>query len=269
MARVTLGERLQALTENEFLPPKRREFADSLLSYYEIHKRLTAGRRVWIDRLEAMARENEKKGKQISDPTAAILARIETVLERVDDDDWSEGFLNSIRGQLKWHDLSEKQIAMFEKIENNYSDAAMLARTSWAQEYSESHKKDFLLIAEYYQGAGYFTDIAQQALGDGDYVPPHNVFQKMQNKYSARVLEEIKRTPKYPPGSSVTYRSNAAWGLRQYLEKGGLVLKTELPVTSAAKGGKKYRILPYGSAEPIECEERWLKALKKRPQKKK
>jgi len=269
MPRVTLGDRLQALTQNEFLPATRRSFAADLLRYYETHKRLTAGRRVWIDRLEDMARENEKKGKQISDPTAAILARIETVLERVDDDDWSEGFLNSIRGQLKWHDLSEKQIAMFEKIENNYSDAAMLARTSWAQEYSESHKKDFLLIAEYYQGAGYFTDIAQQALGDGDYVPPHNVFQKMQNKYSARVLEEIKRTPKYPPGSSVTYRSNAAWGLRQYLAKGGLVLKTDLPVTSAAKGGKKYRVLPYGSAEPLECEERWLKALKKRPQKKK
>ena len=269
MPRVTLGDRLQALTQNEFLPATRRSFAADLLRYYETHKRLTAGRRVWIDRLEEMARENEKKGKQISDPTAAILARIETVLERVDDDDWSEGFLNSIRGQLKWHDLSEKQIAMFEKIENNYSDAAMLERANWSQEYEEKYKKDFLLIAEYYQGAGYFTNIALKALSDGDYVPPHNVFQKMQNKYSARVLEEIKRTPKYPPGSSVTYRSNAAWGIRQYLAKGGLVLKTDLPVTSAAKGGKKYRVLPYGSAEPLECEERWLKALKKRPQKKK
>ena len=269
MPRVTLGDRLQALTQSEFLPATRRSFAADLLRYYETHKRLTAGRRVWIDRLEEMARENEKKGKQISDPTAAILARIETVLERVDDDDWSEGFLNSIRGQLKWHDLSEKQIAMFEKIENNYSDAAMLERANWSQEYEEKYKKDFLLIAEYYQGAGYFTNIALKALSDGDYVPPHNVFQKMQNKYSARVLEEIKRTPKYPPGSSVTYRSNAAWGIRQYLAKGGLVLKTDLPVTSAAKGGKKYRVLPYGSAEPLECEERWLKALKKRPQKKK
>jgi len=269
MPRVTLGDRLQALTQSEFLPATRRSFAVDLLRYYETHKRLTAGRRVWIDRLEAMARENEKKGKQISDPTAAILARIETVLERVDDDDWSEGFLNSIRGQLKWHDLSEKQIAMFEKIENNYSDAAMLERANWSQEYEEKYKKDFLLIAEYYQGAGYFTNIALKALSDGDYVPPRAVFQKMQNKYSAKVLEEIKRTPKYPPGSSVTYRSNAAWGIRQYLAKGGLVLKTDLPVTSAAKGGKKYRVLPYGSAEPLECEERWLKALKKRPQKKK
>jgi len=268
MPRVTLGDRLQALTQSEFLPATRRSFAADLLRYYETHKRLTAGRRVWIDRLEEMARENEKKGKQISDPTAAILARIETVLERVDDD-WSQGFLESIRDQLKWHNLSQKQIAQLEKIEKENSDAAMLERANWSQEYEEKYKKDFLLIAEYYQGAGYFTNIALKALSDGDYVPPRAVFQKMQNKYSAKVLEEIKRTPKYPPGSSVTYRSNAAWGIRQYLAKGGLVLKTDLPVTSAAKGGKKYRVLPYGSAEPLECEERWLKALKKRPQKKK
>jgi len=268
MPRVTLGDRLQALTQNEFLPATRRSFAADLLRYYETHKRLTAGRRVWIDRLEEQARENEKRGKLISDPSADILVRIETVLERVDDD-WSQGFLESIRDQLKWHNLSQKQIAQFEKIEKENSDAAMLERANWSQEYEEKYKKDFLLIAEYYQGAGYFTNIALKALSDGDYVPPRAVFQKMQNKYSAKVLEEIKRTPKYPPGSSVVPRANAAWGVRQYLAKGGLVLKTDLPVTSAAKGGKKYRILPYGSAEPIECEERWLKALKKRPQKKK
>ena len=266
MPRVTLGDRLHALTQNEFLPATRQAFAADLLKYYEIHKRLTAGRRVWVDRMEEQARENAKRGKLISDPTAAILVRIEKMEERARDD-WSQRFLRSIRDQIKWHDLSERQVAQLEKIEKENSDSAMVARANWAQEYSENHKKDFLLIAAYYGSAGYFTEIAQQALADDTYVPPRNAFAKMQNKYSARVLEEIKRAPKYPPGSSVTFRSNAGWGIREPLVKGGLVLKTDLTVTSAAKGGKKYQILPYGSPQPIECEERWLKALKKRKKK--
>ena len=270
MARVTLGERLQALTENEFLPPKRREFAASLLSYYEIHKRLTAGRRVWIDRLEAMAQENEKN--QINGDTGggALLARIEKLQARVESHDaWSKGYLESICEQVKWGKLSEKQMLKLKSLEREYSDAAMETLKNWAIEYQAQHRQDFLIVARYYEAAGYFTQAANNVLHDESFVPARGLFQKMHNKYSARILDETKRTPKYVPGTSVTFRASAPWVAREALKKGGLVLTTEMPVTSAAKGGKKYKILPYGAAQPVAIEERYLKALKKPKKKKK
>jgi len=269
MARVTLGERLQALTENEFLPTKRREFAASLLSYYETHKRLTAGRRVWIDRLEAMAQENEENQDNHAIDRGALHARIEKLQSRVEGhDSWAKGYLESVYEQVKWNKLSEKQLATLEKLEKEYSDEAMEALKTWSVVYATQHKDDFLIIARYYEGAGYFTNVAANVIHDESFVPSRGLFQKMNNKYSARVLEETKRTPKYPPGSSVTFRASAGWQIRENLKKGGLVIKTDLPVVSAAKGGKKYQILPYGDPQPVECEERYLKALKKSKKKK-
>ena len=268
MARVTLGDRLRSLTENEFLPPKRREFAESLLSYYETHKRLTAGRRVWIDRLEAMAEEN-KENQNTGDKTRGELcARIEKLQPRVEGrDKWATGYLESIYEQAKWTKLSEKQMATLQKLEREYSDAAMESIKSWANEYQTQHREDFLIVARYYESAGYFTQCANNVLRDETFIPARGLFHKMHNKYSARILDETKRAPKYIPGSSVTCRASATWVARDALKKGGLVLRTDLPVTSAAKGGKKYQILPYGAAQPIEVEERYIKILKKRKKK--
>ena len=268
MARVTLGDRLRSLTENEFLPPKRREFAESLLSYYETHKRLTAGRRVWIDRLEAMAEEN-KENQNTGDKTRGELcARIEKLQPRVEGHDkWATGYLESIYEQAKWTKLSEKQMATLQKLEREYSDAAMESIKSWANEYQTQHREDFLIVARYYESAGYFTQCANNVLRDETFIPARGLFHKMHNKYSARILEETKRAPKYIPGASVTCRASATWVARNALKKGGLVLRTDLPVTSAAKGAKKYQILPYGAGQPIEVEERYIKILKKRKKK--
>jgi hypothetical protein len=96
MARVTLGDRLEVLASSPHLPEGRRQFAASLLAYYQKRRSLTSGRRVWVDRLEEMVETAKSR-----DPGEyeAIVADIEDVMGRVEPDGWSADFLASIRDQ--------------------------------------------------------------------------------------------------------------------------------------------------------------------------
>ena len=76
--------RLTALVENPYLPPARREFAESLLTYYNQKKRLTAGRRQWVDRLEVMAIENEANKDKVNDLLPEISFELKDPLRLLD-----------------------------------------------------------------------------------------------------------------------------------------------------------------------------------------
>jgi hypothetical protein len=109
-------------------------------------------------------------------------------------------------------------------------------------------------------------------LNNPEFGPSKNLFNKIvKNKYAQRVLEESKRTPRYEPGASVIVRggvSSSDYHIYKKLSNGGVVLKVFEEVYTAAKGGKLYLVLPYGSAEPLEVEERRIKKYR-RPKKKK
>ena len=88
------------------------------------------------------------------------------------------------------------------------------------------------------------------------------------NKFAAKVLAEWSKEPRYPVGTSVIVRGSVAdhrLGVR--LQKGGVVLTTDEPIVNSASGSKCYKVLPYGSAEPILVEERYIKLYRK-PRKK-
>ena len=65
--------------------------------------------------------------------------------------------------------------------------------------------------------------------------------------------------PKYALGSAVMVRARA---VTARLPHGGIVISTTEPIVSAAKGAKRYKILPFGKAEAVLCEERDLKVLR-------
>ena len=117
MARVTLGNRLEVLASSPHLPEGRRQFAASLLAHYQKRRSLTKGRRVWVDRLEAMVEEAKNR-----DPSEyeALVIEIEDVMTRVESDGWSADFLASIRDQAKrvGARLSPRQQEIFDKIKS-------------------------------------------------------------------------------------------------------------------------------------------------------
>ena len=260
MARVTLGDRLEVLASSPHLPEGRRQFAASLLAHYQKRRSLTKGRRVWVDRLEAMVEEAKNR-----DPSEheALVADIENVMTRVEPDGWSADFLASIRDQAKHAGarLSRRQQEIFDKIKSENTPEMVERRGRWAHEYRTHHRETAAVLATYYLTTGYWLDMARAIIDDAEYVPPMDKFQKMsQNKFAAKVLDAWRADPKYPVGTSVIRRDNAkAWGLG----KGGMVLSTTEPIVSASAGCKRYKVLPYDAAEPIMVEERDVKLFRR------
>ena len=260
MARVTLGDRLEVLASSPHLPEGRRQFAASLLAHYQKRRSLTAGRRVWVDRLESMVEEAKNR-----DPSEyeAIVADIEDVMSRVQPESWSADFLASIRDQAKrvGARLSPRQQELFDKIKAENTPDMVGRRDRWAQEYRAHHRETAAVLANYYFQTGYWTQMARNIIEQDDYVPPMDKFEKMRgNKFATKVLNAWRADPKYPVGTSVIERP----GKTNRLKKGGMVLSTTEPIVSAAAGCKRYLVLPYDSTEPVLVEERCVKLLRRR-----
>ena len=260
MPRVTIGDRLKILAESPYLSENKRKFADSLLVYYQKRGSLTKGRREWLNNLEQM--EQEAKGRN-HDHTPAIIDEIENVLSRVEDSTWNRGFLESIRDQALYRGgtLSARQLEIFEKIKHEYSEESIAGRADWAAEYRGNHIDNARVVANYYNTTPYYTEVARNILNDDNYVPSVSLFNKMVgNKYAQKVLAAWNSAPKYPVGTSIVARPNGPHS--RALKNGGVVLSNREPIISAAKGAKRYKVLPYDSAKPIMVEERYVKLFR-------
>jgi len=195
---------------------------------------------------------------------------------------WAEGFADSIRDQIKrGRTLSERQKATCNKILKENSKEANRELANWATEYNTHHKKKAKQIATYYnvQSGGYFRDLVRIILADE--VPPRGKYLKMRNnKYAKKVLAEIERKPRFStedhiiPNSKFQegYSFNAAMmscrnntgyvsgnEKRNFRVRGGVIIDVDDKIHSAAKGAKRYLVLPFGSAETYWVEERFLK----------
>jgi hypothetical protein len=191
----------------------------------------------------------------------ALVAEIEDVMSLADPDGWSTEFLKSIRDQAKrvGARLSPRQQEIFDKIKSENTPEMVERRGRWADEYRTHHLETAMVLANYYLNSGYWLDMARDIIEQDGYVPPMDKFQKMsQNKFAAKVLNAWRADPKYPVGTSVTGRARVG----HRLKKGGMVLSTTEPIVSAAAGCKRYKVLPYDSAEPIMVEERCVKLFR-------
>ena len=258
MARVTLGDRLEVLVSSPHLSNSDRVFAASLLKHYQKRRALSAGRRDWLDRLEAKAEEAKNRDPSEYD---ALVADIEDVMSRTDESSWSRDFLLSLRDQATRAGarLSPRQQEIFEKIKSENTPEMAHRRERWTEEYRAEHKPTARILAAYYLTTGYWLDMARSIIDDDNYVPPMDKFQKMSgNKFAAKVLAAWRADPKYPVGTSVIERA----GKTNRLKKGGMVLSTTEAIVSAAVGCKRYLVLPYDSPEPVIVEERCVKLFR-------
>jgi hypothetical protein len=249
------------LAYSAHLPKGRRQFAASLLAYYQKHRSLTSGRRVWVDRLEEMV-----EAAKNHDPNeyAAVVTDIEDVMSRVEPGSWAADFMASIRDQAKrvGARLSPRQQELFDKIKAENTLECVSRRGRWVQEYRTHHLETAAVLANYYLNSGYWTQMANSIIDDDNYVPAMDKFEKMRgNKFAAKVLDAWKADPTYPVGTSVIRRPRLHHGL---LNKGGMVLSTAEPIVSAAAGCKRYKVLPYDSPEPIIVEERDVKLFRRK-----
>lgn len=195
---------------------------------------------------------------------------------------WAEGFADSIREQIKrGRTLSERQKATCNKILKENSEEAQKSLANWESEYQMHHKKKAMQIALYYssQAAGYYGDVVKTILA-GD-VPRRGSYLKMQNnKYAKKVLAELERKPrfgaddhiipntKFQTGYSFSNAMMRSTKSEEYVsaeernnfrQRGGVIIGIDDKIVSAAKGSKRYIVLPFGSIKTYYVEERFLK----------
>jgi len=195
---------------------------------------------------------------------------------------WAEGFADSIREQVtKGRHLSDRQKVVCHKILKENSKEANRELANWATEYNTHHKKKAKQIATYYsaQSGGYFRDLVKTILADE--VPPRGKYLKMRNnKYAKKVLAEIERKPRFSTEDHIEPNSKFQTGYSfkhpmmsgrngdtyvsgneksNFKARGGIIIDVDDKIHSAAKGAKRYLVLPFGSANTYWVEERFLK----------
>lgn len=209
----------------------------------------------------------QSESDYISDP--ALAERIQKMMDfnDVPKTDWEVGYLESLQSQFgKWDRLSKKQVETLEKMEKKYSPEEMKLRKNWDSQWNEENERIALICAQYYLAAGYFTDLARKVIdSDGKYkMSPRQYTAMCENKYAQKVLAEAAEPHKYPVGSMVSSRASSNAGLAVRMAPALAILEhIQGNITSAAKGSKKYKVLPVGSVKTYIVEERDIKKLRK------
>ncbi len=195
---------------------------------------------------------------------------------------WALGFADSIRDQIiTGRTLSDRQKAACRKILEENSKEAQAQLANWASEYKMHHKKEANQLATYYkhQSGGYFGALVASILADQ--VPPRGKYLKMRNnKFAKKVLAEIERKPRFSTEDHIEPNSKFQTGYAfkhpmmsgrkgesyvsgdeksNFKARGGIIIDIDDKIHSAAKGAKRYLVLPFGSANTYWVEERFLK----------
>ena len=178
---------------------------------------------------------------------------------------YERGVLESmLRQAMNYNRLSEKQMVFYESIAANYSEEAMHEKGEWMRTFVGKKLEDLHVVASYYRAQGtYFLALSTRILEDGE-IPSKSEYTKMcENKYAKQVVKEHHAEPLYTNGQLVYARSWCPKGIRSSMGRGGIVLAANVePISSPAKGAKKYLVLPVGAVHGIVTEERWLKKRK-------
>ena len=184
---------------------------------------------------------------------------------------WEQGFFESVKSQFdKKYSLSVKQVETIQKIAAKFTPEAIRQREAWYESFGDIQKENLRVCAEYYRGSGYFRDLVEKVLTEPDYIPTPALYKKfVENKFACKVLEAYRSEPKFPVGSLATLRrvrSNgymAENGHAPWADVNVMVLSTNEPIVSSARGCKRYRCVMVGSAVTLFCEERDLKKMKR------
>jgi hypothetical protein len=184
---------------------------------------------------------------------------------------WEQGFFESVKAQFdRKHILSDRQVETVQKIAAKFSPAAIQERKVWYESFTDLQRETMRVCADYYKGTGYYKDLVYSILSNSEFVPSPKQYKMLcENKYAAKVLDAYRAEPKFPVGSLATLRkirSNgymAITGAPPWADINVLVLTTNEPIVSSAKGCKRYKCMIVGGTDTFYCEERDLKRMKR------
>ena len=211
------------------------------------------------------------------DKMRPAIDRIETLLAKENLSEWDGSFLLSLQRQVeKRGDLSERQLDVLTTVENRYTDQAIASRLEWKESYTDELSEIARVCASYYIVTGYFRDISYKILHEEDYIPSEKQWRSIcSNKYAMKVREAAFNDPKFPVGAMVMVRASCPGegiSLSKYRDRIGtslaIVISDNEQIISASRGCRRYKIVFVGDSTPQFAEERDIKKLPKKYQKK-
>jgi len=189
---------------------------------------------------------------------------------------WDRTFLESILEQLsKDRQLSAKQKQTLGKVLARNTAEDQQKHENWESVYEVDYASAAQILASYHLHQPYYKAMAQDILAGK--VPERNKFLRMHdNKYSKKVLAQHCADPKYEVGMylvprttfdhyrHVEFEGDMIWAtqnkiIQNFIKRGAFVMEICSEIHSAAKGAKRYKLLPIGETTPIIVEERFLK----------
>ena len=101
-----------------------------------------------------------------------LMSTIERLMALPTLNDWSRGFLESVKEQLgRRGNLSDKQINIVKKIESENNEDAQKKRKEWIASYDDEKRQIAVICATYYHATGdYYRRMANQVLEDPDFI---------------------------------------------------------------------------------------------------
>ena len=214
------------------------------MDYYSSYKKVTVSR--------------------ISEPR--ILERINSLKENQNISPNVFSFLSSLSaGFKKYGGVTQKQYEAFCDIENSYLYSER-TKSEWIAQYNDIHREIANICALYYcANPPYYGDLAYRVLYDKGFTPSEKQYNSLtQNKYALKVLESHYAEPKYKVNDYVSLRKNNPCRIEEESNMFVIIQTAPEPITTAAKGTKKYKILPLDSKNTYIVEERWLKKINKK-----
>ena len=169
-------------------------------------------------------------------------------------------FAESLQSQFNDQgNLSPKQVECVERLEQRYSDEAIVARNEWEAKYKANHREVALICAKYYRTTAYFRDLATRVLLEEDFVPTEKQFNALtKNKYAKKAIAAATEPPAFPIGSLCKVRANYNLVQRPHLHNQiGLVVANHPTGLYASS-----TILVNG--EQVKLEDRCLKSAGKK-----
>ena len=248
-----------ALLASKRLTGRDRSFIESLHAHYSRGKAMTSGRKHHFFLVKERIAQLDAGGVT---GDATIEARCALMIERTPESSWDRGFVESLQGQnANGRALSSRQLEILAKIESRFTDDAIAAARGFADSYDDAKRERMTRMANYYVGTTYFRDLSDRVLTDVEFVPTKKQYDAITgNKYAAKVLAGYVGEPVYAVGATVQARGGQTPAkVRRALKVGGVVLGTNEAIKSACKGNRVYKVLPIGSMQPINVEERHIK----------
>ena len=194
-----------------------------------------------------------------------ILERILTLKQNSNISPNVFSFISSLAaGFKKYGGVTHKQYEAFCDIEDSYFHTENKT-SQWAKQYNDIHRETAKICALYYcANPPYYGDLAYRILYDKNFIPSEKQYNALtQNKYATKVLESHHAGAKYKVNDYVSLRKNNPCGITDKLNMFIILQVAPEPITTAARGTKKYKILPIDNTTTYIVEERWLKHLNK------